>query len=262
MRVNLYEGLNQITDYIEQHLEEDISYSTLARFLGCSSYTMQRIFSLMTGFTITEYIRRRRMSIAPLKLLANEKGMDVALFCGYSSGEAFSRKFYEIYKIHPKDVRKKNVELTFQPVLKFREQKQEEKITYRIEEIEEQIFYGDFIEVTGEIPSKAEPFWKEMKEQYPFVLDEIPRMAVIEERKESTAYWILTQQEIPSFKKFKIKKGKCLVFKTDSFKGKEIEALWYTIYDHYLQAIPYEQKEDFTLEVYYKDFVELWMYIG
>ena len=86
------------------------------------------------------------------------------------------------------------------------EQKQEEKITYRIEEIEEQIFYGDFIEVTGEIPSKAEPFWKEMKEQYPFVLDEIPRMAVIEERKESTAYWILTRQEIPSFKKFKIKK--------------------------------------------------------
>lgn len=45
--MNLYEGLNQVTDYIEKHLEEEISYSTLARFLGCSSYTMQRIFSLI-----------------------------------------------------------------------------------------------------------------------------------------------------------------------------------------------------------------------
>lgn len=260
--MNLYEGLNQVTDYIEKHLEEEISYSTLARFLGCSSYTMQRIFSLMTGYTLTEYIRRRRMSIAPLKLLANEKGMEVALFCGYSSQEAFSRKFYEIYKVHPKDVKSKNIELTFQPVLKFREQRQEEKIAYRIEERKTCILYGQFIEVTGEIPSKAEPFWKEMKEQYPFIMHEIPRIALIEEKKGSTAYWILTHQKNHCFKEFTIAKGKWLVFKTDSFKGTEIERLWYTIYEHYLQSIPYKLKENYTLEVYYKDFVELWMYIG
>lgn len=257
--MHLYEGLNQMTDYIEKHLEEDIAYSILSRFLGCSSYTMQRIFSLMTGFTITEYIRRRRMSLAPLKLLNGEKGLAVALFCGYSSQEAFSRKFYEIYKVHPKDVKKSQVQFTFQPILKFEEQKQEQGIQYRIEEKQECVFYGDFIEIKGEIPSKACLFWKQMKEQYPILLKQLPRYAFLEKKKDCTRYWILVKEQYNSLKKIVIAKEKWLVFKCKSFEGREISKLWYKIYEHYLSAIPYTLKENSALEVYYEDYVELWL---
>ena len=66
--MNLYDGLNKMMAYIEEHIEEKIDMVTLAKFLGCSAYTMQRVFSMMTGFTIVDYIRRRRMSLSVLKL--------------------------------------------------------------------------------------------------------------------------------------------------------------------------------------------------
>lgn len=51
--MNVYKALNEITKYIEDNLENKINYSTLATFMGVNSYTMQRIFSLITGITIT-----------------------------------------------------------------------------------------------------------------------------------------------------------------------------------------------------------------
>ena len=66
--MNLYDNLNKMMAYIEEHIEEKIERNVLAKFLGCSAYTPQRIFSMMTGFTVSDYIRRRRMSLAVLKL--------------------------------------------------------------------------------------------------------------------------------------------------------------------------------------------------
>lgn len=259
--MNLYEGLNKVIAYIEEHIEEKIEMGVLAKLLGCSAYTMQRIFSMMTGFTMIDYIRRRRMSLAVLKLKEGKSVLEVALFCGYSSNEAFSRKFYSIYNIYPKEVKKAKIEFIFQPILTFQVQTYANSITYRIEESTQRMFYGEYSDIVGNIPRKAELFWKEMKEKYPLLSKDLPRYAVIEEKENFTRYWILVKQKSRALHSLLLPEGKWLVFKGESFKGKEIEALWNKIYDAYLKAIPYRRNSKYALELYYENYMELWVLI-
>ena len=71
--MNIYKGLNEITKYIEEHLEEDIQYQNLAKIIGVDVYTMKRIFFLLCNISITEYIRKRRLSNAGCDLMKQKK---------------------------------------------------------------------------------------------------------------------------------------------------------------------------------------------
>lgn len=62
------EKLNKTISYIEEHLTEEISYDELARIACCSTYHFQRMFAYMAGIPLSEYIRRRRMSLAAIDL--------------------------------------------------------------------------------------------------------------------------------------------------------------------------------------------------
>ena len=62
--MDVYDSLNQMVEYIESHLSEEIDYRVLARFLGVNVYTMERFFSLLVNVTLTEYIRNRRLSMS------------------------------------------------------------------------------------------------------------------------------------------------------------------------------------------------------
>lgn len=257
--MNLYFGLNQMMEYVEKHIEEEIPMSKLASFLGCSSYTMQRIFSMMTGFTIKEYIRKRRLSLAMIALQEGKKVIDVALMCGYTSATSFSRKFYDTYQIHPKDVKGKKLDLLFQPILKFDEKDYDDYICYRIEEHEEQKFYGKCIETDENIPPLAVCLWKEMKENYPSILEDLPRYAVIERRNEKDYYWVLSKKKYDSLDHFLLPKRKWLVFQGKSFQGNDIKKLWNKVNQEYLKSIPYKNSERYTLELYYNDYMEIWI---
>lgn len=255
--MNLYQGLNQLICYIEEHLEEEISYTKLSSFLGCSSYTMQRIFSLITGMTVTEYIKRRKFSLASLKLLEGKKVIDVATWMGYTSPTSFSRKFYELYKIHPSELKKNKIQLSFQNILTFDEKKENGWIDYRIEETDKTLFYGLKKEVSFDVPSVAEPFWESVKKEYPFIMEDLPRIAVLEEG-EKSFYWILFKDKKIG-EPFQLPKTKWLIFKGKSFEGKEIKRLFHQVYDEYLHAMAYGVSGKYTLELYYKDDMEIWV---
>ena len=98
--MNIYRGLNDIIHYIETHLEEKIDYAILARFLGVNVYTMQRLFSLMTGLSVTDYIRKRRLSNAGYDLYEkNERIIDIALKYQYENATSFSRAFLNFMEL-------------------------------------------------------------------------------------------------------------------------------------------------------------------
>jgi len=59
-------GMNGVIEHIEENLTQSISYNTLSRMVGCSVYEFSRIFSFMAGMSISEYVRRRRLSQAVL----------------------------------------------------------------------------------------------------------------------------------------------------------------------------------------------------
>ena len=105
--MNIYKTLNDITKYIDEHLEEKIDYTVLAKMMGINVYTMQRIFSLITGISVAEYIRKRRLSNAGFDLYSTKaKVIDIAIKYQYDSTESFSRAFKSFHGINPSLVNK------------------------------------------------------------------------------------------------------------------------------------------------------------
>jgi AraC family transcriptional regulator len=114
-------GMNQSINYIEENLTGKISYSKAANFVCCSEYEFQRIFSFMAKVTLSEYIRRRRLTLAAHDIQMNkEKIIDIALRYGYDSAAAFSRAFKEQHGTTPTSVRNENVILKSYPCISFK----------------------------------------------------------------------------------------------------------------------------------------------
>ncbi len=85
---------NDLIKYIENNLCEEISYKKMSQILGVNEYTMHRIFLFVTNYTLADYIRKRRLSMAALDLLkGKEKIIDIAIKYNYDSSQAFSRAF-------------------------------------------------------------------------------------------------------------------------------------------------------------------------
>lgn len=94
--------MNLALDYIEEHLADEIDFREVARLAVCSEYHFSRMFSFLTGVTLSEYIRRRRLTLAAFELQNGAtRVIDVALKYGYSSPDSFARAFQGLHGISP-----------------------------------------------------------------------------------------------------------------------------------------------------------------
>ncbi len=129
------ERLNEAIAYIEEHLTEEIDYERLGKIACCSSYHFQRMFTYMAGVPLSEYIRRRKMSLAAVDLQSTGiKIIDVAGKYGYNSPTAFNRAFQSVHGIAPSAVKNKGVSVKSFPPVSFKIiVKGVEEMNYRIE---------------------------------------------------------------------------------------------------------------------------------
>ena len=99
-------GIQRAIDYIEDNLTETINYDKVAKQCYSSSYHFQRVFSILCGFTLGEYIRNRRLALAGRELATtNAKVIDVALKYGYESPDSFAKAFQKFHSILPSQAR-------------------------------------------------------------------------------------------------------------------------------------------------------------
>lgn len=100
-------GIQNAINYIEENLNEEIDYDEVAKEAACSSFYFQRIFSILCGMTLGDYIRNRRLTLAGNELSAtNDKVIDIALKYGYESPESFTRAFSRFHGITPSEAKK------------------------------------------------------------------------------------------------------------------------------------------------------------
>lgn len=105
-------GIQRALDYIEKHLTQEIDYDTLAKEACSSSYHFQRVFSLLCGYTLGEYIRLRRLTLAGAELAAGKiRVIDAALKYGYDSPDSFARAFTRFHGVTPSSARGEGVRL-------------------------------------------------------------------------------------------------------------------------------------------------------
>jgi AraC family transcriptional regulator len=161
------ERLNRSVEYIEDNLEDKIDFGEAAKIACCSSFHFQRMFSYMAGVSLSEYIRRRRMTCAALKLQRGEaKVIDLALAYGYDSPTAFSRAFAVIHGLSPSAARQKGALLKAYPRLKFLITiKGDSEMNYKIERCEAFRIVGamqHFDMTVEESLAKVPQFWAQV----------------------------------------------------------------------------------------------------
>ena len=104
--MNWTEGIQRALDYLEEHITEDIDYAELARLSYSSPYHFQRVFSLLCGHTLGDYIRMRRLTLAGRELAAGKlKVIDAAVKYGYDNPDSFARAFVRFQGITPSAAR-------------------------------------------------------------------------------------------------------------------------------------------------------------
>lgn len=157
-------GMQKAIDYMEDHLTETIDYDVIAAQSYSSSYHFQRVFSILCGFTVGEYIRNRRLTLAGAELAINDaKVIDVALKYGYESPDSFAKAFQKFHGILPSQARNNgsNLKSFSRLVLKF-SLEGGSMMDYRIEEKDEMILTGykrHFVGVPGEREDQEEEMY-------------------------------------------------------------------------------------------------------
>ncbi|MFB7549134.1 GyrI-like domain-containing protein [Streptomyces sp. NPDC056154] len=117
----MLERLNEAMEHIEGRLDQRIEAAELARIAMTSEYHFRRMFSALAGMPLSEYIRRRRLTLAGAEVLSGERTLlEVAVGCGYTSGEAFARAFRAMHGVGPGEARRTGAALRSQPRMSFR----------------------------------------------------------------------------------------------------------------------------------------------
>lgn len=100
-------GIQKAVDYVEEHITTDLDFSEIAKQAYSSSFHFQRVFGILCGFTLGDYIRMRRLTIAGLELAGTDtRILDIAVKYGYDTQESFSRAFTRFHGVSPSQARK------------------------------------------------------------------------------------------------------------------------------------------------------------
>ncbi len=272
VEMNYYENLNKVIDKIEERLTEKIDYKDLAKIIGTSSYTLQRIFVFLTGITLTEYIRKRRLSNAAEELLLTDiKIIDLSLKYQYDSPISFSNSFKKMHGISPQNLRKSKLRLKTFPKIKFKPTIDTiDELEYRVIDLNKQKLYGITTGIIQETNTKAisDLFNKSRKEK---ILDyiishsdgnELYYGASIDvydnDITKKIQYYIVGKEPRKDFVSIEIPKSTWACFKLKNKEQMDILKLYNTIYTKWLPSSKYKEILNYPqLEIYYDDSCEI-----
>lgn len=132
--MNWIQGIQSAIDYVEENLTGEIDYEEAAKRACSSPFHFQRVFGILCGFSLGDYIRMRRLSLAGEELSKGEaKIIDIALKYGYDTPESFSRAFTRFHGIAPSEAKHGGRVKIFTPLAVKLSLSGGSKMDYRIE---------------------------------------------------------------------------------------------------------------------------------
>lgn len=101
------ECIGEAISYIEENITEELTIEKIATQALVSPFYFQKGFAMLCGFTVGEYIRQRRLTLAGSELVStDEKIIDIAVKYGYNSPDSFTKAFTRFHGVTPTAVRK------------------------------------------------------------------------------------------------------------------------------------------------------------
>lgn len=174
--MNVLENMNKALAYIEEQLAHEVDFQEVARRALCSEYHFKRMFSFLAGVSLSEYIRRRRLTLAAFELQGDQvRVIDVAVKYGYNSPDAFTKAFQLFHGVTPSESRAKGQSLKVYPPMTFQlivkggsemNYRLEEKEAFRIVGLQKRVpivFHGVNPEIAAMWQSLTEPLIAQLK---------------------------------------------------------------------------------------------------
>ncbi|MEJ9312903.1 AraC family transcriptional regulator [Priestia megaterium] len=262
--MDLLRNMNRALHYIEENLTNDIDFREVARLALCSEYHFKRMFSFLAGITLSEYIRRRRLTFAAFELKdSNIKVIDVAIKYNYSSPDSFTRAFQNLHGITPSEAKKNGSSLKAFPKMTFQLSiKGGNEMNYRIEEKEAFHIVG----ITERVPivfhgvnPKIAAMWESLNDETVRKLKELSNVTPLgllsaslnfsegrmEEKGQLDHYiGVATTKDCPDhLVQLEVPAGTWAVFEAVGPFPETLQNVWGRIYSEWFPSSNYEQVE-------------------
>lgn len=257
--MDILKQLNNAVIFIEDNLCGEIDTDKIAAIALCPYDKFKRFFSYMTNMSVSEYIRKRRLTLAAYELLNNkEKIIDLAVKYGYNSADSFTRAFAKQHGVLPTEVRTNTLLKVYPPVSFYVTIKGAAELNFRIVNTEEIKLRGISRQFTGLAADRFEQEHIMWSNQHDDIQNQVCTTVegVWYGIWDNGVYSIAKKaNEInnPNLESIKISSGKYAVFSTDfgGFAGDVLPKLRESIFDCWLPDSRYEQESDYEVEVYY-----------
>lgn len=264
--MDLITELNLAIEYMEENLMDQMALEDVASVTSYSSYHFQRIFNYITGIPLSEYIRRRKLSLAVFDLQNGEKVIDVAIKYGYNSADSFTRAFTKQHGVTPSQMKKESVSFNIYPPMTFQlTVKGAEKMTCRIETKKAFNMFGTFIEIDENEKEAQEAVasflkrcvddntYSEMNTIFGYDKDTLLHSAIFDHRENKFKYMLCQYMRdgiyvSDQYMRLHIPAGQWAVFSTNYC---EVSALWERVYSEWLPNSGYELINSTAFEMYY-----------
>ena len=258
--MDVIKQLNNAIVYIEENLCDEIDINRIAEIAFCPYDKFKRFFSYMTNMSVSEYIRKRRLTLAAYNLLnGQERIIDIAVKYGYSSADSFTRAFAKQHGILPTEVSSDTQLKVYPPVSFYVAIKGASELKFRITETNAINLRGISKEFTGIAADRFEQEHIMWSNQHDDVQNQVSKTV------EGVWYGIWNKgtysiakqpdeiSDNPSLIRITIPPGKYAVFSTDfgGFAGDVLPKLREKIFDCWLSDSGCRQSKDYEVEVYY-----------
>lgn len=160
------ERMRHALDRMERMMEEPFDMAEIAHAARTSPYHFQRMFHMLTGMTVAEYMRKRKLTLAAQELaMGAAKVLDVSLKYGYESPESFAKAFRKAHGIAPSEAKAQGASLKAYPRISFHlSLKGDKEMDYRIVKKDSFKVVGKMIRVgteNGENTRRIPAYWGE-----------------------------------------------------------------------------------------------------
>ena len=164
--MDLLTQLNRAMVYVEEHIRDDIKLADVSSVTMYSEYHFGRLFYYIAEMPLSEYIRKRKLSLAAMDLQSgSDKVIDLAVMYGYDSADSFTRAFVKQHGVTPTAARKSGVELKIFPPINFQIKiRGVQKMNWRIEQKEAFEVFGIERIFNNDETTKVPGFWDECHE--------------------------------------------------------------------------------------------------
>ena len=252
-----FDYLNKMIDYIEKNLDDKIDYNKLSKITNTNLFILERIFMFLTNMTLTEYIKKRRLSKAFEDIRnTDSKIIDIAFKYQYNSAPSFNRAFKQLFNITPTECRKGIGNYKIIPIEYFETNKKNYNFDYEIKTINSMTLYCYHITSKNhyDLLYKIRELYKKVKNNNHYKeFNEVGMYGIFFKNKNSYDYYLGSTKYFPNLEKYEIDRNEYAVFKLISRNQNDIVSLEEKINKQWIPSTSYKIKNNFKIELYKND---------